>query len=286
MKTKIKIGTISLLTISACVFGFWYLFSPQAALSGMKTAYEERDYETFSSYIDFDKLRQDLKAEIAVEASQQSQMSDNPFDKMSGLVAPAIGNGFIDALINPTSVRVAFQSAGKSNPDLKLLTLPEGELEIVRDSLGQFHILGKDGEKLVFYSAGFSWKLVGIDLPLADNLSNKQSEQIEDKENLPDLLDDSEDIESREVSRANLIGAWVVDGEDCASESPIQLKDNGTIPLFGGSLDEPIDAKWRYDGKLHIDDGKAKEKYNVTMPNINRLTIEWDKGDVYSYTRC
>ncbi|WP_379923754.1 DUF2939 domain-containing protein, partial [Erythrobacter sp. R86502] len=157
---------LALTTATAC---YLYFLSPHVALSGMKAAFEERDHETFSSYIDFDRLKSSLREESAAQAAAQIAESDDVFGQIGTAAGAAFADTIIDRLVSPAAIRVAFQRGAskkdKAAPATALFSGIDGEGNIDRNGLSQFKLVSKEGIVLVFARSWFSCELVGLEFP-------------------------------------------------------------------------------------------------------------------------
>lgn len=161
--------------VVVAIVAYLYFASPLIALKRMQTAFNERDHETFSNYIDFEKLRSSMREELAVQAAFQAAESDNPFDQLGAAGAAAIVDPMIERLVNPTAVRIAFErrSTSKDNqPSLNLFNEFRSAGNVERSGLNTFTFATKDGSKLMFERNWFKWNLVGIQLPAVTQPAN------------------------------------------------------------------------------------------------------------------
>jgi len=137
----------------------------------MQTAFNERDHEAFSSYIDFERLRTSLKEELSVQAALAATESDNPFDQLGIVGVAAIADPMVERLVNPTAIRIVFERRS-SKPDdafaLNFVREFDAGGGIERSGFNTFSLRAKDGTQLIFERHWYSWKLVGVRLPSSE----------------------------------------------------------------------------------------------------------------------
>ena len=200
-----RIIAIATLVIGVSGFlGYLYFLSPMVALNGMKTAIDSRDHEMFSSYIDFDRLKVSLKTELAVQAANSASEDEGGLGGLGAIAGVAIASQFVDALISPAAIRVAFSRAKNEPPDLKILKGVEQHLEINRDGWSRFFLRGDDEEKFIFERSGLSWKLIAMELPLDGQANAKPKSAIKpstDIKNEPMF----EDVPDEETGTGGLV---------------------------------------------------------------------------------
>lgn len=160
--------TFSLAAIAIALFGYLYFLSPYVALNGMKSAFEERDHEAFSSYIDFQGVRASLREEIAAQAAIQAAESNDEYEQFGAMLGEAIVGPAIERLVSPVTVRVAFERTAASSeetPDLKFFSEVERDAKVERYGFNKFKVTTSNGGKLVFSREWLSWKLAGVEFP-------------------------------------------------------------------------------------------------------------------------
>ena len=99
------------------VAAYWH-FSPYHAMSQMKAAARAQDGETFNSYVDYPKLRENLKAQMTNVALSQIGGSSESNAAMQGVIVSAFIGPLVDTLVQP---EVVMKAIGKGEFD------PEGE---------------------------------------------------------------------------------------------------------------------------------------------------------------
>jgi hypothetical protein len=152
--------------------GGWYYFSPRYTLHQMKTAAVAKDSEKLSRYVDYDALRADLKADLRrAMMKEMTKQPSNGWEALGSAIAMAIVDPMIDAMVSPEGVQAMFeQQKAKEAKQGKaaLPTVAAGEDPIIeRNGIDEFKVKGRDSESgaIVFKRAGFSWKMVAVELP-------------------------------------------------------------------------------------------------------------------------
>lgn len=110
--------------------GYWY-WSPALALHNMRTAAKNGDADEFNNYVDYPKLRENLKGYLSGQITQA--MGDGPGDKSGmGALGAALGvalvGGMVDAFVRPENVMQAMQS-GKLGKYKEQRTSPSSQPE-------------------------------------------------------------------------------------------------------------------------------------------------------------
>lgn len=168
--------SISAAIVVIGLVAFVYFASPIMTLRGMQTAFNERDHEAFSSYINFEQLRTSLKEELSVQAALAATESDNPFDQLGVVGVAAIADPMVERLVNPTAIRLVFERRSSKPDDAFALNFVR-EFDAVggieRSGFNTFSLRAKDGTQLIFERQWFSWKLVGVRLPSFEVKANQ-----------------------------------------------------------------------------------------------------------------
>ena len=145
----------------------WEVVSPWWTLKGMRDAARARDSERLASYIDFPRVRSDLRDQLIGLAGKKLPVPGyEAFVRRYG--SGRIIDPIVDVIVSPEALRVALliaprSSAGGSGPAAKRTC------GMKRESLGRFRVrcarLPNGEADLVFERSGFGWRLVGVDLP-------------------------------------------------------------------------------------------------------------------------
>jgi Protein of unknown function (DUF2939) len=170
LKTRVAALAAAALIIAAGVT--WYSASPGWTLHQMKAAADANDPDALNSYIDYQALREDLKAEIKAQMMAEAKKDKSGFGGLGLAIGTAMIGPVIDGLATPAGMRAALmakrhQAQTKAVPQaVSALRVPDDPV-IVRRSFSEFLVASKQQPKsgLVFKRHGLSWKLSGVDLP-------------------------------------------------------------------------------------------------------------------------
>jgi hypothetical protein len=176
MRKPIVIAAIALLALVAIVGG-WYYVSPGITVKAMVEAAQANDEARFSSYVDYDALRADMKSELTNRLQEEAKRDGSAEAKLGLAMGMAMMNPIVNSMVSPKGMQTAFanlakeQQAAKTNGGDGGKAAAKGAIpadpEIQRQGLNRFIVTGKDtpGSGLVFERYGVGWKLAGIDLP-------------------------------------------------------------------------------------------------------------------------
>jgi hypothetical protein len=174
VRKPIVLAGIALAALIALVGG-WYYASPGMTVKAMVEAAQKNDEARFSSYIDYEALRADMKSELTTRLDAESKRDGSPDAKLAAAMGKAMINPIVDSMVSPKGMQSAFASLAKEQEaartqgtETKKGSIP-ADPEIRRQGLNSFIVAGKDtpDSGLVFERRGLSWKLSGIDLPPA-----------------------------------------------------------------------------------------------------------------------
>ena len=183
MRKPIIFAGIAVLALVAIVGG-WYYASPGLTVKAMVEAAQKNDEARFSSYVDYEALRTDMKAELTARLQEEAKRDGSAEAKLGLAMGMAMMGPIVDSMISPDGMKGAFASFAKdqqaATADAKSDGAKSGggraesrkkglpaEPQIRRQGLNRFIVTGKDtpASCLVFERRGLSWKLSGIDLP-------------------------------------------------------------------------------------------------------------------------
>jgi hypothetical protein len=177
MRKPIAIAGIALLALVAMVGG-WYYVSPGITVKAMVEAAQANDEARFSSYVDYDALRSDMKSELTNRLQEEAKRDGSAEAKLGLAMGMAMMNPIVDSMVSPKGMQSAFANLAKEQQAAKGKSGGGGEKgaakgsipadpEIQRQGLNRFIVTGKDTPEsgLVFVRYGVGWKLAGIDLP-------------------------------------------------------------------------------------------------------------------------
>lgn len=166
------IGGIVLLALLA-VAGGWYYASPGLTVKAMIEAARDKDEARFSSYVDYEALRTDMKTELTNRLQEEAKRDGSAEAKLGLAMGMAMMGPIVDSMVSPKGMSTAFAALAKDQDADKGKAAGTGKAaipadpEIRRQGLNRFIITGKDtpNSGLVFERRGLGWKLSGIDLP-------------------------------------------------------------------------------------------------------------------------
>ena len=170
IKSKIIIGGGILAVISAMIG--WYFLSPLFALNNIKSAVEKKDADAIASFIDFELLKSDLKADMNLAMISEMENDASGMSAAGAALGMAMINPMIDALVSPAGINKMLADAPGSSEQTPSSPIPsfkklnEG-YTIKRVNMSKFRLVPKenDGAGVIFERRGLGWKIVGIDLP-------------------------------------------------------------------------------------------------------------------------
>lgn len=152
-------------------FAGWYFIAPSYTLEQMKAAAKANDSDKFSSYIDFQALREDMKAQLMARMSAESQKDKSGFANFGMVIGSALIGPLVDGVVSPAGVRAAFianerdEVEGPRNEAMQSLKLGDQPV-IERRSFSEFAVSSKDHPRgaMIFKRHGLGWQLSGIEL--------------------------------------------------------------------------------------------------------------------------
>jgi hypothetical protein len=176
-------AVIAAITVAVAGVGAYWHYSPYLAMKQMRTAAEQRDADTFNAHVEYPKVRESLKGQLAAMMADKlgsSGASSNGFEGLGAALGLALINPMIDAMVRPEMVMRSIQE-GKLKPlpeatgDATETAEPAKEPKWEFDRVGANKLIayavdpeGKDGIQVgvVFERSGFAdWKLTEIRLP-------------------------------------------------------------------------------------------------------------------------
>ena len=170
MTRRTVIAGSVLLLVLAAVAG-WYYLSPGWTLRSMVEAAKANDEESFSSYVDYPALREDLSAEMGQRFKDAADRDGNPAAQLGAAMGIALMKPLVDALVSPQGMKIAFAALAKEEQEASTQGPAEGGKarqmpSIERIGFNRFRVSGETtpGQGFVFERRGLGWKLVGVDL--------------------------------------------------------------------------------------------------------------------------
>jgi hypothetical protein len=106
-------------------FLIYFYATPYLSLYFMRKAAVEKDAATFSSYIDFPKFRENLKAELNAKVVIQMQKETNPFAQLGGMLAPGIINNMVDAFFTPAGIEQMMREKARTEQQSGMVNITD-----------------------------------------------------------------------------------------------------------------------------------------------------------------
>lgn len=160
---------IGLALAAAALFAGWYYASPLYAMNGLREAAESGNEAALEGSVDFPVLRENLKAELRAKIT--AELGDSLGD-LGARFGMAMADQLIDGLITPEAIATLVRQGNvlpQSSDEAPAAQPEAAEWAIERNGLSGFTAQPSNGDTaLVFERRGLGWKLVGIDLPAAE----------------------------------------------------------------------------------------------------------------------
>lgn len=178
MSSNSKVGISALVILLAAVGGYWY-FSPYVSMSSMRSAAVAKDADAFNDHVDYPKLRESMKGQMAAIVSEKmGSGSQSGAESLGAALGMALLGPMVDAFVRPEMVMRAMQD-GKFQPRLgsdqsKSENTPGNEVkwDIERKGMNRVIAYGQTSDSkdarpgFVFERYGFAdWKLTEVRLP-------------------------------------------------------------------------------------------------------------------------
>lgn len=178
MTTK-KIGAV-IAAVGIAIGAYWYA-SPYLAMKSMQAAAEAKDADAFNDYVDYPRLRESIKGQLAAMVTEKLGASDNGAQSFGAALGMAMLGPMVDAFVRPEVVMKAMQEgkmqpkAGAGGDGSSQANLEPVKWDIQRKGVNKVIAYGgseavaskKPG--FVFERVGFaSWRLTEVRLPQAN----------------------------------------------------------------------------------------------------------------------
>jgi hypothetical protein len=156
---------LALVVVSTGVGAAWEVASPWWTLWNMRDAAEARDSERLASYVDFPRLRSNLREQLVGLAAKKGPMpAYEAFIRRAS--ASVLIDPVVNAIVSSKALRLAFLVRRERDPKIPAANRKCG---MRRESLERFRLrcarLSKARVDLIFEREGLGWRLVGMDLP-------------------------------------------------------------------------------------------------------------------------
>jgi hypothetical protein len=159
MSKRLVLLVVALVAIVAA----WEVASPWWTLRNMRDAARARDGERLSSYIDYPRVRSNVRQQLMGLADARGASPLESFVRRVG--ASLVVDPAVDAIVSPKALRLAF-IVGPENK--RNVDAADGKCGMTRESLDRFRVrcarLAKGRADLIFEREGLGWRLVAIDL--------------------------------------------------------------------------------------------------------------------------
>ena len=90
-------------------FGSYWYYSPYLALNKIRDAAQRKDADAFNEWVDYPKVRESLKGQIAAVMAKKAASSNDEYSLFGTMLGMALVNLMVDALVRPESVMQAMQ---------------------------------------------------------------------------------------------------------------------------------------------------------------------------------
>jgi len=178
MSTSSKVGISAAVIALAAVGGYWY-FSPHVSLNAMRSAAIAKDADAFNDHVDYPKLRESLKGQMAaIVGEKMGSSSQSGAESFGAALGMALLGPMVDAFVRPEMVMRSMQD-GKFQPRLggeqskaDGASGKEVKWDIERKGMSKVIAYGQTSDSkdarpgFVFERYGFAdWKLTEVRLP-------------------------------------------------------------------------------------------------------------------------
>lgn len=182
-----KIATFTLIGVLIGLLGIYIYLSPYLALRNIRQSFVNKDAETFSSYIDFPRFKENFKSELnaklMAEMSKNAQKDkDNPFAGLGMMFAGTMVNNIVDSFVSPAGIEHMMKGDFATRPSdttqlspdanpFKSGLIDEEKVKVLSGykSLNEFTVDTTDkadsnkGAQLIFERRGVTgWQLVNM----------------------------------------------------------------------------------------------------------------------------
>jgi hypothetical protein len=181
---NIRIGKPALAAIVLVLLGiaaYWY-WSPFLAMRAMQSAAQAHDAPAFNAYVDYPRVRDSLKGQLAAQLTQPAGTpadAHNPMASLGRMMGVAMVDKLVDAMVRPETVMRAMQSGQFGAPAAPGPATAEApgakkKWSWVRVDTGKLIAYPDDGSaspieqkmQIVFERSGFArWQVTDVRMP-------------------------------------------------------------------------------------------------------------------------
>jgi hypothetical protein len=162
-----------------CLVVAWYFISPHWTFYRFERAVRSGDVEAIDDLVDFQAVREDLKAQARADILKRlvASSDDNPLAPLGLAFGNALLDNLIDSIVSPSGIAALIQGKKPTLDALENTQVPATSSSDTRNhhlqyvSLSQFKVVFDDYEKnsdsialhaFHFNRTGFSWRLARI----------------------------------------------------------------------------------------------------------------------------
>lgn len=165
MSRKTSVGILSVTTALAAVF----LLSPYWSSAGLGCAARDGNADALADYVDFERLRQDLKSQATMAMASELRSEDDWVAGLGAVLGAVLVDRIVDTVVTPETlakaVSAAAQTAGSdgvnsSRMELAVRLLVSGRTEWVGLSTVRVHIDEKSS--MTFRRSGLKGRLTRL----------------------------------------------------------------------------------------------------------------------------
>lgn len=111
-----------LLVVALCFVGAYWYYAPVLALKSMRAAAEAKDADTFNDFVDYPKLRESLKGQMAALINEKMKTKEDKsgFAAIGNMIGLALIDRMVDAMVRPEMVMEAMKQGklgGRAGPN-------------------------------------------------------------------------------------------------------------------------------------------------------------------------
>lgn len=187
MKNNTHILSI-MLVVALAILTSWTYYSPYYTVKQLQAAAVAGDAVALNQYVDFPALRESIRGQMTVAMnSKLAELKDNPFAALGAMMATAMINSMVDAMITPSAIAAAMTKGQRPSPirtsdvgkdpspgQQPAQETPKQPVKFKYRYVGinRFEITGVSEDpaerpiKMTLLRDGFGWKLVAIDFGL------------------------------------------------------------------------------------------------------------------------